>query len=176
MEAMQYNIYKNIVYVFLSIIVCVSGYGCAKDVPCKDDKIQLSFIGFSSTEIDTFIIRKYKSEDNFSTLLDTVKIYDSKQTYVVTYKATNDTIDVSILDGFTGEIKPGYDWIIYLPRISRTIKVSAIVSEQITKRYPPVFAMDVWHNCKNPIHSFQTDTLINTFPVGTTAYKLFIRK
>jgi len=149
--------------------------GCTKEYECTDLVIQPAFIGFASSDIDTFILRKYKPNDNYQNLIDTfiVKFGD----YSV-YRPSNDTLTVFVSDasndGKVG-IKAGYDWQIFIPSINKTVFVSDIISEKKTgKKSYGIFSLDKVGNCTNSIFSAKMDNQIINFPYSA-GYYLFIR-
>ena len=120
--------------------------GCGRH-PCASDYITPVFVGFSVSDIDTLVVRKYKQNDNFLHLVDTVVISASLYGYI----ASNDTtvVDVNTISGYT-YITADFDWQIYIPAKNRTISVSNIVSmikESSCYRC----------TCINPITSFVQD-------------------
>lgn len=42
--------------------------------PCGNSEVKTAFIKFSSTQLDTIVLRAYQPHDNFQHLLDTILI------------------------------------------------------------------------------------------------------
>jgi hypothetical protein len=150
--------------------------GCTKEYDCTDLVIQPAFIGFASSDIDTFVLRKFKPNDNYQNLIDTfiVKFGD----YSV-YRPSNDTTTVFVSDaGNDGKvgIKAGYDWQIFIPSINKTVFVSDIISEKTTGKYSwGIFSLDKFaNNCANRIFSAKMGNQIINFS-DSAGYYLFIR-
>jgi hypothetical protein len=101
---------------------------CTKEYDCTDLQIQPAFINFSPSDIDTFVLRKFKPSDNYQNLIDTFIV---KYGFYVSYQTSNDTTTVIVTDGKNG-IKAGFDWQIFIPAKNKTIFVSDIVSEKKT--------------------------------------------
>jgi hypothetical protein len=129
----------KIIRVCLVSFLCL--IGCRHT--CMDNHITPVFIGFSPADIDTFIIRQYKPNDNFLHLIDTVTISTSS---IGIYTTTNDTITVFVNTAFPKSyINPGFDWQIYIPAKNRIISISNIVSNPTEGS---------GRACFNPINSF----------------------
>ena len=159
--------------ILLSTIVL---FGCTKEYNCTDLAIQPVFIGFSQSDIDTFVIRKFKSNDNYQNLIDTfiVKYGD----YSIDYKTSNDTTLIFVGDASNdskGGIKFGYDWQIFIPAKNKTVFVSDIISENKTGKHSyGIFNLDKVGNCTNRIFSAKLDNQIVSF-LDTAGYNIFIR-
>jgi hypothetical protein len=106
-------------------------FGCSQEFDCKDRSVLFSFVGFDSTEIDTIIIKKYEQNSNYLNLLDTLRIirgqnaggYSSNDTALITLYLSIDSCN----------IRPGFDWRLYLPSIDRTISISDMITEKKTR-------------------------------------------
>ncbi len=154
----------SLVFVFAS---------CTKEYDCDDLQIKLAFIGFPPSDIDTFVLRKFKPADNYQNLIDTFIV---RYGYYGSYETSNDTTTVFVTDGKNG-IKAGYDWQIFIPAKNKTVFVSDIVSEKKTgKRGYGIFSLDPAPGCTNDIFSVKKDNqVINFSNSGTAEYYLFIR-
>jgi hypothetical protein len=157
-------------FLFLTIVL----FSCTKEYDCTDLPVQPAFIAFSQSDIQTFVLRKFKSNDNFKNLIDTsiVKYGD----YSV-YKTSNDTTIVFVgdasNDGNAG-IKFGYDWQIFIPSKNKTVFISDIVSEKKTGKHSSgIFSLDKIGNCTNRIFSAKIDNQIVNFS-DSAGYYLFI--
>ena len=98
--------------VFISILALTS---CNRTVPCSNQYITPAFVGFILSDLDTLVVRKYKKDDNFNTLLDTALIISNSN--VLSSGSSNDTTIV-LLNYISGEEKyifPDHDWQIYIP-------------------------------------------------------------
>lgn len=159
-----------VVITSLSIILTC----CTKEFDCADPQIQPSFIAFSIPDIDTFILRKYKINDNYQTLLDTFKVVYG---YTGHYYTTNDTTSVFVIDGENG-IKVGFDWQIFIPAKNKIIYVSDILSEKKTgKCNRGIFSLDPFGcTCINRVFSLKKDNQLISFPNSDTAINtIYIR-
>ena len=137
-----------------------------KNIPCSNQSITPVFVGFSTSEIDTFIVRKYQKADNFRRLLDTALITNNSR--IGWYISSHDTTIV-LMDFIGGERKkqliPDYDWQIYIPSLQRTDSIQDIVSPQED--------IDCFKcSCWNPINSFsQNGTQV--VPVQVKNHEVF---
>ena len=158
-------------FLFLTIVL----FSCTKEYDCTDLPIQPVFIGFSQSDIDSFVLRKFKSNDNYQNLIDTFII---KYGDYSAYKTSNDTTTVFIGDaGNDGKvgIKFGYDWQIFIPSKNKTVFISDIISEKKTgKRSSGIFNLDKVSNCTNRIFSVKMNNQIINFS-DSSGYYLFIR-
>jgi len=94
----------------IAMIVTLAFNSCCKrrTVPGIDPVIEPIFIGYAATDIDTLIIRKYKANDGYHTLIDTF-----------------------ISDQYC-QIQKGYDWAIYIPATGQTDSISNITIRDTT--------------------------------------------
>jgi hypothetical protein len=156
---------KNIITIFLlSFIFLLS---CKRE--CVKNSVSPVFIGFSPADIDTFVLRAYKSNDNYQHLVDTVLVRLGGRGI---YTTSGDTTTVFVNDSDPNHsISPGFDWEVYIPAKNRTISISDIKETQI-KNYGRV--------CWNPINSFIQDgrivvpQLVETGQDFTSGYMTYI--
>lgn len=157
----------------LSFLLAFSIASCTKEYNCDDLQISQAFINFLPSDIDTFILRKFKATGNYQNLVDTFIV---KYSHQANYQTSNDTTTVFVTDGKNG-IKAGFDWQIFIPAKNRTVFIADIVSEKKTgKRGYGIFSMDPAPGCTNEIFSARLDNQTVSFSnVGTTKYYLSIR-
>jgi hypothetical protein len=108
-----------------------------KTIDCSNQFITPAFVGFSSADLDTIIIRKFQKGTNFQQLLDTslftldTAMRSNNPTFAPSH-TSNDTTTV-LLNFTSGEAKfilPNNDWQIFLPAKKLTVSISDIVSPQ----------------------------------------------
>jgi phenylpyruvate tautomerase PptA (4-oxalocrotonate tautomerase family) len=133
--------------VFIIFLVSIVFFpGCNQHHPCVKNHINPAFIGFSTADIDTLVLRAYQPNDNYQHLVDTILVINLNATI---YTTKNDTTVVYVNDSNPDHwVSPGFDWQIYIPAKNRTISISNIVS---TQTEGPGRA------CWNPINSFAQD-------------------
>jgi hypothetical protein len=126
--------------------------GCRRTVPCLNQYITPAFVGFKLSDLDTLVIREFKKDDNFLTLLDTMLfITDST---ILLAGSSNDTTIV-LLNFISGEEKyifPDHDWQIYIPAKNMTDSMWNFVSPQTEQKC--TLGGDLCPTCSNPINSF----------------------
>jgi len=152
----------SICILFLSFIIA----GCTQEFECADPQIQPAFIGFSSPDIDTFVIRKFKANGNYQTLLDTsMFIYG----YSGPYYTSNDTTSVWVSNEENG-IKAGFDWQIFIPAKNKTVFISDINSEKTTGTCRTgIFSMDKFGcHCRNKVFSAKENNQVIHFSNSDT--------
>lgn len=155
---------------FISLIFS----SCSKEFDCTDPQIQTSFIAFPISDIDTFVLRKFKPNDNYQNLIDTFKVVYG---YTGQFYISNDTTSVFVSDGNNG-IKSGFDWQIFIPAKNRTVLISDILSEKKTgKCNTGIFSLDKFGcTCTNKVFSAKKDNQLINFPNSDTALNtIYIR-
>jgi hypothetical protein len=144
-------------------------YGCSREVPCSDNSIQLGFIGFNKSDLDTLIIRKFTPNENYQHLVDTV-VYLSDTNQL---NQGHDTIRIAT--GYQEDgIKYGHDWQIFIPGKNKTILISDIVSEQRSiKCHYTITASRCY--CINKIYSVKLDNIpVDLSGVNTNMEPYFV--
>ena len=140
---------KFILIVFISITALTN---CTRTVPCGNLFITPAFVGFKLSDLDTLIIREYKKDDNFLTLIDTALIISDSN--ILSKGSSNDTTIV-LLNHISGREKyifPDHDWQIYIPAQNLVVSMSNFVSRQTDEKC--VLGGDLCPACANPINSF----------------------
>lgn len=156
---------KNILFAF--ILDLISG-SCSKKIDCIDPPIEFAFISYSSNDIDTLVIRKFSPNNNFQVLIDTVNVFNNINAHTVIF---NDTIYYT-LNNPNNQIKPDFDWQIYIPATNRTIEIANILKDDKTGKCGAL-ARECF--CYNNIQSIKIDNQIRTFN-STQNYTLFFHQ
>ena len=103
-------------------------YGC--DCFCSNNTINPAFIGFSKSQIDTIILKRFTPGENFADLIDSVVItdpsLDSNCCPPFQYSVEGDTTLIFDKYDTIAPIRAGYDWQIYIPGTRATINISYI--------------------------------------------------
>jgi hypothetical protein len=120
---------------------------CNRTIPCDKNEIIPVFIGFSSGDLDTVILKKFKKGDNFTQLIDSSIFVkdgiDSNRFY--TFSDTT-IIDFNTLCCTKENLIPDFDWQLVLPYKKDTVSISDIES-------PPTESTCWKCSCLNPINS-----------------------
>lgn len=151
--------------------------GCNKEYDCSNVQIQPSFIGFASSDIDTFVLRKFKPNDNLQNLIDTFIVNGSYSLYGINNDTTTVLIGDATNDGKAG-ILAGYDWQIYIPLTNQTFTITDIVSEKNTGKCSGGYYKS-YCNCTNRNFSANFNNEPITFsnlPTESGRYYLYIHR
>ena len=161
----------KIIILFSLILLNLSG--CLKKVQCVDSTIQMAFVGFTQSDLDTIVLRKFQPNDNYQHLVDTLNIfYDS--TY---YSRYLDTTFVFVNDP-AQMIRAYNDWQIFIPATNKTVLISTIVTEQATTKCSTL-GENLNCDCVNKIYSLKEDNIfidlsnVNPYLSG---YRVYINK
>ena len=164
-------ILKFRLFVCLSLLLSVIN-GCGKEYDCADPQLIPALIGFAPSDIDTLIIKKYKSNDNFQTLVNSFRIVNSLSGQ---YQSSNDTTYIYLRNEKNG-IYAGFDWILFIPARNRVVTIADIVSEEKTGVCGSgIFSMDKFGcTCTNQVFSAKRDNQLiqfsNTDRFGTAVF------
>jgi hypothetical protein len=135
---------KSIIKILLIIVILIS---CNRTIPCNKNEIIPVFIGYSSGNLDTVILKKFKKGDNFTQLIDSSIFVrdgvDSNRFY--TFSDTT-IIDFNTLCCTRENLIPDFDWQLVLTYKKDTILISDIESPQTESS---CFKC----SCLNPINS-----------------------
>lgn len=144
---------KHLLYFILFISSAIIS---CKEYPCSQAIGNISITGFSMSETDTVIVRKYSKSTNFITPLDTFVLDSLNSSFL--RKANVLEIYGSISYGNDYGLLSKYDYEIYLPKANRLFQISEITEEQQTRKAG--FSMEKT-GCINPIKSFKVNGLLN---------------
>ena len=136
----------------LTFIILFLFTSCSTNVPCPNQFITPAFIGFTLTDLDTVIVRKYQKNDNFSYLLDTSIVISD--TNFLKSLSSNDTT-ILLLNGIYLDGKylfTDHDWQIFIPARNMIVSLSNFDSPQTDKKC--TFGGDLCPTCWNSINSF----------------------
>ena len=166
--------FRFVTSVLLLIILTTS---CTKEYDCSNVPIQPVFIGFASSDIDTFVLRKFKANDNYQNLIDTFIVNDNYSVYRINNDTTTVLIGDATDDGKAG-ILGGYDWQIFIPSTNQIFTLSNIVSENKTGKCRSGY-YKTYCNCTNKNFSanFNNQSINFSNPVlDTGRYYLYINR
>jgi len=155
------------IYLLLIIVFLVS---CGKLHQCPTENLFPSYIAYADSEIDTIILRRFKTGTNFSQLIDSsrlsiVNCVFSKKTDTVTLFAND----------FKNRINEDFDWQIFNPYDQRVISISDMQFQIEETRSGGLFSMDP-SACISPITSYKRDNITITTPPGFGDNFLFMHK
>ena len=107
---------------FLVIIFVLSVTSCEK--PCTKAQPIFSLIGFTDTEADTIILRKFAKNGSFSTPLDTALLD-------IRFNRSHDTLKAA---SFSGDaiLFSDYNYQVFFPESSQLITITDIIENENT--------------------------------------------
>jgi hypothetical protein len=155
------------IIILLTALTIISS--CSREYNCEDNSITPVFIKYQAADIDTFIIRKYVLNSNFSNQTDSVIITLGYSGYYIT---NNDTTVVQLF-GERLKIESGFDWQIFIPAKNKVVNITAINSPQTTGKCNTGFFSKLGCACFNPIVSCKLDNQYFAF-AAANSYAIYI--
>jgi hypothetical protein len=141
------SVSKQTKYCFIAIAMLISFYSCRTYTCSEANGLRISTISLTKNDRDTIILRKFTKASAFTKLVDTLLIDSTK----VVYEMSNDTANIV---ANTGDVllKSKYDYEIYIPGISKLVKITEInePQQEIKRGFSKV-------GCVNTIQSYQQD-------------------
>lgn len=150
---------------FIIPILAISIFSSCKKCPCgAAEGLLPAFIGYSESQTDTLILRRYANTGNFNQLMDTLLINEPLLNFV----RSNDTLSPSY-NSISIPMVEGNDYEIAVPAINKTYRISGIVEAKNSNPCNSIFSMDKTY-CVNGIQEY----LVNGEKVKATPYVRFI--
>ena len=110
---------------YILIVILISNVtSCCRTEDCETGYLNIATINFSRQQSDTFIIRRYKVNTNFSLLIDTLLLARNVNTFY-TDKGL-DTSYVIINESNLFRMNTGFDYILFFPATNTVRKISDI--------------------------------------------------
>jgi len=145
---------KKVSIFFLSVLLIA--FPSCKECPCVPGSLRFDLIGFSDTEADTFIIKKFEANGNFNIKTDSFFIDH------VRYRRSNDTLKLVAYPG-TAVLEGRSDYEIFFPASNSLFRITEISEQKSTQNCGLFSTTKV--ACVNPIRSFKMNgTLMNPYP------------
>jgi len=152
------------------LLLTVSMVSCGKLHQCPTENLFPSYIAYADSEIDTIILRRFKTGSNFSQLIDSSALSITN----CVFSRQTDTVSLFPKD-LKNRISDGYDWQIFNPFDQRTISISDMQFQIEESRSGGVFGMDP-SACISPITSYKRDNITVTTPPGFGDNYVFVHK
>jgi len=132
---------------------------CCYNIDCEQSSLKFTLISFSASEMDSLIFRKFEANSNFQIIKDSMLIGDINILHPYSHG------DSVLLETYNSsyikfQIQPGYDYQIFIPGVSKLIKISDIVEIPTQKKHCDI--SDGNHGCYNPIMSYKIDGQIKS--------------
>ena len=110
---------------------------CCKRVDCERGYTKVTFINLSNpTVLDTFYLRRYKLNTNFSIKIDTAIYIKNKNFYIQAHRG--DSTVVSQIAFNTAKlffVEAGYDYELVLPAIGKVSRISDVIEENFEEKF-----------------------------------------
>jgi len=149
---------KKAIITFLPIFLII--FISCKECPCTPAELRFDLIGFSNTEADTFIIREFEPNGNFSI---------KKATFLISNPAFarfNDTLRIVAVPG-TSLLKSQFDYEIFFPGSNSLFRITEINEQRSTQNCGGIFSTDKV-GCYNTIKSLKINgTVIDPWPFNS---------
>lgn len=153
------------ILLFISLILIISAFSSCKKCPCgAAEGLLPAFIGFSESDTDTLILRRYVNTGNFNQLMDTLLVNKPLLNFV----RNNDTLSPSY-NSISIPMTEGNDYEIVLPSVNKTFRISGIVEQKNSIPCNSIFSMDKRY-CVNGIPEYT----VNGVKVKASLYERFI--
>ena len=153
---------KRHAYTISSVALLFVLYSCT--CPCIKADLRFELIGFSDTEADTIIIRKFEKNNSFNLLKDTVLIDN------IQFARFGDTL---FMTSYTSNVllESFYDYELFFPQSQDNFRVAEIMEEASEQNCGIFSANKV--ACVNQITSCKINNLVT--PVNFPN-KMYVRK
>ena len=153
----------------ISIAIIFIFNSCSYEYNCDNTSITPVFIKFQLQDIDTLVIRKYATNTNFTTILDSSI---AQSVGFGNYTIHNDSIIVELRSERL-QIEPGFDWQIFIPAKNKVVNISAINSPSTTAKCNTGLFSKLGCACFNPIISCKQNNQYFAFN-NVNFYAIFI--
>lgn len=111
--------FKKIIPILLALIIVNAS---CSDYPCTKADLRFGLVGFSDTEADTIIIRRFEKQGSGSVLKDTFLFSN------IFYRS-QDTLSMGGVPS-TASLQPEYNYEIKIPGAARLMTITNIIEEQ----------------------------------------------
>ena len=139
-------------------------HSCCYTLQCQKINMAVSFISFSSSELDTIVFRRYQVNSSYQVLLDSVFVEPFKlpSTFI-----RDDTAHLFTAGSEAFQVGSTFDYEIWIPGANKLVRVSDIIEKKSEQKV--CFSLDRTQ-CYNEITQYKIDGLLKTGPA------LFINK
>ncbi|WP_276501352.1 hypothetical protein [Terrimonas pollutisoli] len=142
------------------MIITILSASCS-DFPCAKASLQFGLVGFSDTEADTIIIKKF-AKSNPAILEDSMMIDH------IGFKRTNDTLKMVAFPS-TALLESTSDYELFFPQTGKLVRVTGIEEEQLYHKRKGLFSTTK-EGCENHITAYRLDGEIKTVPEFNLTY------
>lgn len=149
-------IFKKTYKYFFIIIILVNFASCCRTEGCETGYLDIATINFSTHQSDTFIVRRYKVNTNFTSLVDTLLLARNFNSFY-TDKGL-DTSFVTIYESNPFRLTTGFDYLLFFPATNTLRKITDITE---TKNQQKICLTSNWTRCYNDINTYKVDGIVN---------------
>jgi len=149
------------IYILSLIVLSVALHSC-KECPCIKAQLKFDLIGFSDSEADTIILRRFDLNGNFNLLKDSFLLHNNR------YTRFNDTLK---LVAYTGDalLESNYNYEIFFPATGNLYRIFEINEAIAYQNCGGIFATDKVV-CGNEIKSCNVNGVVTPVYFFHTIY------
>jgi hypothetical protein len=138
-------------FIPLILTLTVASFSCS-DYSCTKASLIFGLTGFSDTEADTIIIRRFEKNDN-------INVKDSFLIDHISFNRNNDTLKMGAFPS-TATLESDFNYELFFPETGKLIRITDIQEEQLEKKRGLFNSSKV--GCENRITSYKKDGQIST--------------
>lgn len=156
---------KQFVYIIICLFFLPLLYSCS--CPCAKAELTFGLVGFSDSEADTIILRKFNKNSNFTSLKDTVAFWVDE----IRFDRSNDTL-LPVAYTSDAVLESAFDYEFYFPQSQSLFRISEIKEEKEEQNCGIFSANKV--GCSNVITSCKINN--TTFVMPGVLSGIYLRK
>ncbi len=135
----------------LTLLPIIIFSSCCHELNCSTSSVQqFGLVSFTSSDLDTIIIKRFSQGSNFRTLIDSMVLLSTNSNpYVI-----GDTTLLSITNSSAFSVKPGYDFKVLIPSTNELLQINNIVEKQTEQKVCCCSEYPTPKSCVNPLISY----------------------
>jgi hypothetical protein len=141
----------RILFIPVVLALAVTSFSCS-DYSCTKATLIFGLTGFSDTEADTIVIRRFEKNDN-------ITVKDSFLIDHISFTRNNDTLKMGAFPS-TAILETDFNYELFFPETGKLIRITDIQEEQLEKKRGLFNTRKV--GCENRITSYKKDGQIST--------------
>ena len=145
-------------------IVVLFVFSCTKNYPCRKESFEVYLKGYTASEADTIIIKRYQTGTNFTVYTDSI---------VLAYSPLFQNSSDSAYRFYKHSMVENYDYKVIIPSDNKTVAVSDIKFE-MNERVSNGCGKPI--ECESPLISYKRDGTLLSRGTSTDFHKLIITK
>ncbi len=108
------------------ILIPIVFSSCCFEADCDQGQLNPIFVSFTDAEIDTLVFRRYEIGSNFQTKKDSFFI---SRINLLFPNRQGDSVFMSLSQSLLFQIKPSYQYEIFVPSLNKTYQISNIIEK-----------------------------------------------